>query len=182
MTDWNAVKAQVWTAPWDRLQQAGLVAHADAILAHPGRFRAHVERFVETLRGVRGALDRLRRGGLDPVQLTALDTRYAVLVAGLLAEPGDDRVEGAPLLAVAGVTVGLLGIAWAVVAYQYAAHLREQTALAERELAARVQASEQGRTLQPSTLPAAPDARLGWALLGGLALGAAVLAWRGRPA
>jgi hypothetical protein len=78
--------------------------------------------------------------------------------------------------------VGVAAIAWAIAAYQYAVHLREQTALVERELQARVEASEQGRTLQPSTLPEQANAKLGWLMLGGLALAAGALAWRGRPA
>ncbi|MCB9743934.1 MAG: hypothetical protein H6740_15145, partial [Alphaproteobacteria bacterium] len=40
---------------------------------------------------------------------------------------------------------------------EYATNLREQTALAEKELAARVEASREGRLLQPSTLPAPPE-------------------------
>jgi hypothetical protein len=62
-------------------------------------------------------------------------------------------------------------------------NLREQTALAERELDARVAASRDGRVLQPSTLPPPPPppgaggSNLGLWVLGGLAVvtGAVVL-------
>ena len=53
--------------------------------------------------------------------------------------------------------MGAVGVAWALAAYEYAVNLREQTALAERELDARVTASREGRALQPTTLPAQPS-------------------------
>lgn len=181
MSDWTVVRQRVWTAAWQRLQQAGLVAYADQILAQPARFRAHVERFIAELRQVRTTLDHIRQLGVPDPRIGPLETRYAVLVAGLHAD-AEDRVEGPPLLVVAGIAVGVAAIAWAIAAYQYAVHLREQTALVERELQARVEASEQGRTLQPSTLPKQSNAKLGWLMLGGLALAAGALAWRRRPA
>ena len=57
------------------------------------------------------------------------------------------------MLIVVGVIVGLAAIAWAVAAYQYAVNLREQTALTEKELDARILASREGRQLPATTLP-----------------------------
>jgi hypothetical protein len=84
---------------------------------------------------------------------------------------------------VLGMLVAIAGIIFAVASYEYCVELREQTALQDRDLTERVRASEQGRTLQPSTLPAPnpppslPDPRP-W-VVGGLALlaGAAGVAW-----
>jgi hypothetical protein len=78
------------------------------------------------------------------------------------------------------VAIGVVAIAFAIVAYQYAVNLREQTALADRELTARIEASQAGRVLPPSTLPPPPspveDAKgVGMWLLGGLALAAGAL-------
>ncbi|MCA9488682.1 MAG: hypothetical protein KC621_02125, partial [Myxococcales bacterium] len=111
-----------------------------------------------------------------------LEERYRVLAGGLAAPPA--AVEGPPvLLVVAGVGLGLGAIAWSVAAYQYAVHLREHTALLEKELVARVEASREGRALQPSTVVTTDRGRvIGWVLLGGLALGAVGLVWRGRTA
>ena len=86
------------------------------------------------------------------------------------------------VLIVGGLAVGVAGTAWAVSAYEYATNLREQTALADRELSERVAASREGRTLQATTLPEQPDpiadatGGMGKLLLGGLALGAVALA------
>lgn len=172
---------RVWTAAWRRLQEAGVVAYAEAIRAQPARFRARVERFVAALKQARSSLDHIRQLGVPDARVGPLETRYAVLLAGLLADREDERFEGPPLLVVAGIGVGVVAIAWAIAAYQYAVHLREHTALLEKELVARVEASRDGRTLQPSTVDAPEKARrVGWLLLGGLAVGALGLAWRGR--
>lgn len=172
---------RVWTAAWRRLQEAGVVAYAEAIRAQPSRFRAHVERFVAALKQARTSLDHIRQLGVPDARVGLLETRYAVLLAGLLSDRGDERFEGPPLLVVAGIGVGVVAIAWAIAAYQYAVHLREHTALLEKELVARVEASREGRTLPPSTVESPSTARnVGWLLLGGLAVGALGLAWRGR--
>jgi hypothetical protein len=92
-------------------------------------------------------------------------------------------VAQAPADQIGGLALGAAAIAWAVSAYEYAVNLREQTALAERELDARVAASRDGRVLQPSTLPPPPPppggaaSNMGLWVLGGLAVvtGAVVL-------
>jgi hypothetical protein len=116
----------------------------------------------------------------------ALELRYHDLAAGFYsdAQPATQPSTGiAPIIIVAGIALGVAACAWAVAAYEYAVNLREQTALADRELVARVKASEQGRTLQPTTLPepaseqAKKDAKgIGALLVGGLVLAAAAAA------
>lgn len=169
------------TTPGSGSGTQGVTAYARAIESQPERFREPVERFVRELTAVRRALEHLRQLGVEDPRIAPAEQRYRVLVAGLTeARP---QIEGPPLLAVAGVGLGLVGIAWAVAAYQYAVHLREHTALLEKELVARVEASREGRALQPSTVVTTDRGRvIGWVLLGGLALGAVGLVWRGRTA
>ena len=164
-------------AEWTRLYELGVAAYQDGILAGPERFRARVEAFVRVLQEVRERLQRIRALGVEDVRITALERRYRVLAGGLRSAP--EAFEGAPvLLVVAGVGLGLGGIAWAVAAYQYAVHLREQTALLEKELTARVEASREGRTLPPSSLVS----RSSWPLVavGAAMAGVVVWAWRGQ--
>ncbi len=107
-----------------------------------------------------------------------LRQRYLDLSAGFWADSqrmDDTAMAGAPIAVVAGVGVGVIAFAWAVATYAQATNLREQTALADKELDARVEASREGRTLPPSTLPAPQDdGGLGWGWLvgGGLATAA----------
>jgi hypothetical protein len=156
---WTDVRERVWTAAWGRLQAAGIAAYGEAILAQPERFRVRVEAFVDALRRARAGLDRVRTLDVQDPRIAALELRYAVLVVGVMADAqsasDDDEFEGPPVaLVVGGMVIGLAGIAWAVAAYEYAVHLREQTALLEKELVARVEASREGRALPPSTLSA----------------------------
>ena len=185
MTARTDVRERVWTAAWARLQAAGIAAYGETIAAQPERFRVRVEAFVDALRRARAGLDRVRALGVQDPRIAELELRSAVLVAGVMADAqsasdSDDEFEGAPILVVGGMVLGIAGIAWAVAAYEYAVHLREQTALLEKELVARVEASREGRTLPPSTLSGTRT--IGWALLGVLALGAVALAWRGGEA
>ena len=162
---------------WKRLYNLGVAAYQEGILAAPERFRARVEAFVRELGTARQSLQRIRALGVQDARIDALEKRYQVLASGLRGTP--DAFEGPPvLLVVAGVGLGLGAIAWAVAAYQYAVHLREQTALLEKELVARVQASREGRTLAPSTL-AKPSS---WPLFAVGAAMAGVVAWAWRSA
>lgn len=93
-----------------------------------------------------------------------MELRYNQLAAGFYADSvpaaqagtGVPVVGVAPIVVVAGIAIGVVAIAWAIVAYEYAVNLREQTALADREFVARVEASQAGRVLPPSTLPPPP--------------------------
>ena len=82
------------------------------------------------------------------------------------------------IVMIAVVALSAAGVAWAIAAYEYAAGLRDETALMATELEARVQAMKDGKTLPPSTL-AAPErtdrrsAPLGLVLVGLGVLGGA---------
>ena len=115
-------------------------------------------------------------------QYQEMDKRYHELAAGFYSDalPASTTTVGfVPILIIAGLAAGVAGCAWAVAAYEYAVNLREQTALADKELTERVAASKEGRTLQATTLPTQPDpladatGGMGKLLIGGLALGAA---------
>ena len=113
----------------------------------------------------------------DRARYGRLLNRYQDLAAGIYADakPVSDQVGIAPIVIVAGLVLGLAAIAWGVAANKYASNLREQTALADRELTARIEASQQGRTLPPSTLPddgKGDGGGFGWLLVGGLAVAA----------
>jgi LysM repeat protein len=157
---WESVR-QGWSAGWQALdaQASGLY---DAIVAAPESYRAKVEGFLAALTTSKQNLAWSRAQPLtaqDRQQLDTLSQRYNDLAAGFLSDVdgGESLQLGAgPLLIVAGVGVGVAAIAWAVASYEHAANLRDQTALFREDLAARVAASEQGRALQPATVPQAP--------------------------
>ena len=191
MTSWADIRAR-WSSTWTSLQERASSAYDSAIRANPTAFRDKVAAFLRLLTESRGSLDRIKAHLAtlkDPALQTradALESRYATLAAGVFADARRvDTVGVAPIVVggviVAGMFVGIAGIAWAVAAYQYAVNLRENTALLEKELAARVEASRAGRALQPSSIPPQPspvaEARsLGVILLGGLTLAAAAIA------
>lgn len=189
---WAETKAS-WSTGWRELQRAALQKWEAAIQRRPEDFRPQVQATIEELKAARAHLDHMKP--LLPKSLeteedqrvfqnfSRMSVRYYELAAGVYADaqPANQAQVGAPpLLVVAGVALGVAAIAWSVAAYQYAKNLREQTALADRELSARIDASREGRTLQPTTLPEPPKSSgggMGWLLVGGLALaaGAAVV-------
>jgi hypothetical protein len=191
MSTWERIKA-AWSQGWQALERRALELHRSAIQKEPRAFAPKVEAYARELRQARVHLDRMRPMLPSPARAPedqrivekhrALEARYHELAAGLYADTKPAEGIGVvPLVVVAGLAVGVAGIAWSVAAYEYAVNLREQTALAEKELAARVDASRAGRTLQTSTLPAPPDSGpkrggLGWLLVGGLVLASGAIA------
>ena len=190
MTSWTDVKAS-WSSGWKALQESALDKWGSAIRRNPEDFRPKVEATINELAAARAHLDHMKP--LLPKQVktaedqravadfSRLSARYYDLAAGIYADaqPAAAQVGIAPLLVVAGIVLGLAAIAWAVTAHEYAANLGEQTALADRELTARVEASRQGRELQPSTLaePEKPKGgAVGWLLVGGLVAAAGAVA------
>lgn len=183
---WSDVKAG-WSSGWKALSDQASQIYAKAVEVDPTGTLKKVEAFVAALSDSRAALDRMKAKLPNPpiteadraavAQYEALDKRYHELAAGFYddAKPASTASStpsgtGAPsnavsptmgaapaMLIVGGLAVGAVGVAWAVAAYEYAVNLREQTSLAERELDARVEASRQGRALQPTTLPPQPD-------------------------
>ncbi|MCB9765632.1 MAG: hypothetical protein H6739_38010 [Alphaproteobacteria bacterium] len=191
MPTWTELKAG-WTQGWQALEAQARQAYDAAIRATPSAFQDRVAAFVAVLHSARGDLDLSRAlvAKLPPgpeqagevQRLQRLEERYHTLAAGLYSDATvahQPAMGVAPVLVVGGLAIGVAGTAWAVAAYEYAANLREQTALATEELSARVEASREGRPLQPSTLPAPPPPTPGggWApyALGGAALLGAVL-------
>ena len=192
MPTWSQVKA-AWSAGWKALSDEGTRLYEAAIRADPTGYLAKVQAFLSELSQSRASLDRMKAKLPNPAttpedqalvaKVTALEKRYQDLAAGFYADtqPASTGMGVAPVLVVGGLVVGVAGVAWAVAAYEYAVNLREQTALAEKELDARVEASRQGRELPPSTIPPQPDPvktakGVGGLLLGGLALAAAAIA------
>ncbi|MCB9759109.1 MAG: hypothetical protein H6739_04655 [Alphaproteobacteria bacterium] len=185
MSLWQQVKAG-WSEGWSALEAQGQQLYAAAIQADPSAYSATVQGFIEALTGARGHLDR-QRDALAQLpegperqaavaRYQAQEERYHTLAAGLYSDaaPASEAMGLVPVLVVGGLALGIAGTAWAVAAYEYAVNLREQTALADRELTARVQASQEGRTLQPTTLPQPPEDVGGGGLMllaGALALG-----------
>ncbi|MCB9686023.1 MAG: hypothetical protein H6738_24495 [Alphaproteobacteria bacterium] len=191
MASWTDLKSS-WSSAWTGLQQRASSAYQAAIQANPGQFRDKVASFLSLLSESRASLDRTRellKQVNDPALASKagdLESRYATLASGVYADAQPaDTVGVAPVIVggivVAGIIVSVAGVAWAVAAYEYAVNLREHTSLLEKELQARVDASKEGRVLQPSSVPPVPnpvaDAKsTGLWVLGGLAVTAAAIA------
>lgn len=183
MTTWTDIKRH-WDAGWVDLHRRALATYQAAIETDPRRFAEPVAAFISQLNAARVHLDRIRAyvAELDDKGATEawkkLELRWRDLAAGLYADarPASEGMGAVPVvvLVVGGLVVGVAAIAWAVAAYQYAVNLREQTELADRELAARIEASREGRQLSPSTLPPPPPdpvkaaKGIGMLLVGGL--------------
>ena len=194
MPSWTDIE-NGWSDGWKALKGESLRMYQSAIEANPAAFAEKVKVFVAELLQARANLDSIRSKLPSPpsnaeehalfAKYATLEKRYHDLAAGFYSDvkPSTDNVGALPVLIIAGVVIGVAAIAWAVAAWEYCVNLREQTALADKELVARVEASEQGRTLQPTTLPepaseqAKKDAGgIGALLLSGLVLAAGAVA------
>ena len=205
MASWTGIK-QRWSAGWKAMHAAALKQFGGAIKADPQKFKPHVETTLADLEAARSHLVRIKANVLRlpdaeskrkyMAVFNAGWKRYHELAAGLYADAEGARqpqVSGViiPLLVVAGIAFGIAAIAWAVASREHAKNLREQTALADKELTARVDASKEGRVLQETTLPEQPaeasllpvtpstvvsKSKTGLALVGVMALVAAGLA------
>lgn len=192
MPTWTQIKA-AWSAGWSALQAESMKLYEAAIRADPTGYLATVEAFLSELGQARTNLDAIKAKLPNPpvtpedhalqAKYKALEVRYHDLAAGFYADaqPATEGMGIAPVLVVGGLVVGVAAIAWAVAAYEYTVNLREQTAVADKELDARIEAGRQGRTLQPTTVPPPPDPvkqaqGVGWLLVGGLALAAGAIA------
>ena len=194
VSSWADIQA-AWSDGWRALSARAAATYAAAVRADPTGTTARINGFTTALTGARASLDRIRlRVPAPPLteadrQLAAryqdLERRWHDLAAGFFADatpvPSPPTLGVAPMLVVGGLAITAVGLAWAFAAYEYAANLKDQTALAERELDARVAAAQAGQILPPSTLPAplptpADGFRsVGLWLLGGLAVAAGAL-------
>lgn len=184
---WSDIKA-AWSSGWQALSDQAVRLYASAIASNPAAYVDKVTAFQAELATSRATLDRIRTKLPNPAvtpedraivaTYEAMERRWHDLAAGLYADatPANTPAVGiAPILVVGGIALTVVGIAWAIAAYEYAVNLREQTGLAEKELDARVAASRDGRLLQPNTLPPPPPpladaSNMGLWLLGGLAV------------
>lgn len=158
----------------------------EAVAAKPSSFEAKVRAFLTLLRECKVNLERIA------AQLPALPKNdaakalirryqdmkalYDALVAGIaLNATGDLELGVVPVVVVGTVALSAAGVAWAIAAYEYAAGLRDETALMATELEARVQAMKDGKTLPPSTLAAPEKTDSGGAPLGLVLVGLGVL-------
>jgi len=193
--DWETIRRHwdrirdTWSERWRTLQAFALRQFGPAIRQDPEGQRDRVRRFWAVLDESRQTLDLVRNLVVEvPAwqdRADELEERYRALAAGLFAEarpvPTGASVGAGPLVGVvvAGVVIGVAGIAWAIAAYEDAVSLREQTRFLQEELVARLQMAREGRRLAPSVLQppatAASHSSIGWWLFGGLALGAAAL-------
>ena len=197
---WDDVK-YAWDDGWKALEAEALKVYKAALEADPRPYIPSINAFLAALDGASADLRALQASitllpdgerGEWMRRHRDLQAQWTDLAAGFWADARPLPVEGpsiatahlgfAPLFVVAGFVIGISGGAWAVAAREYALNLQAQTALARRELDARVEASKQGRQLQPSTLPivpaspAPPDpAQVGWWLMSGLGLAAGIL-------
>lgn len=196
---WEQIKSE-WSSGWAALEAQALATYEVAIEADPEAFRAKLVDVLGLLEESRSNLDRmkaalkaeLRAGKKVPAsaiqRLKKLEQRYNDLAAGVYADtqPATNQVGSLVVgLIVAGVVFGVAAIAFGIAAYQYCANLRDQTALAEKELDERVQAARDGvviptqplTTPPPAPVPSQGAASLG-KVVGGLALVAAAgVAW-----
>jgi hypothetical protein len=189
VADWTTIKA-AWDQGWKALNDQAVKAYGAAIEADPTQFLAKIQEFMAALEASRVNIASFRARLPEQPRTEAerkliaihdkLNRRYHDLAAGFWsdAEPAREGTGIAPVIIVGGIVLGVAAIAWAVAAWEYAVNLREETALADRELAARVEASKQGRTLQPTTLPepASEQAKKSAKGVGALVLGGLVLA------
>ena len=167
---WDTLKAR-FGAEIVRTYRATLGRLGAAIQARPDAFEAKVTGFFALLAACKANLDQIQARLPNPPRTAAeaqdvaryaeMRSLYDALVVGIAQNAVQvPRVGVAPAAVVVVGAVGLsaAGVAWAVAAWEYAASLRDQTAFMAQELEARVQASQRGTQLQPTTAtpPSAP--------------------------
>lgn len=198
MATWEEIKAS-WDQSWQALYDDAMRELAPLLQADVSSYLKRIEGAINALFYARGGLDRaqaklgqLGDGPEDVVlreRYEILEHRYNIVAAGIYTDATRQQPQtgAVPLIAIAGLLLGVAACAWAVAAWEYFANLRDQTKLLNSDLDARVYAMKNNTTLPGSSLPqlpgTAPDKRpedetsmLGWLLLGGLALTAAALA------
>ena len=216
MASWTEIKER-WSSGWKDLHRVALQKWGNAIHRNPEAFRPAVTATLTDLQAARVHLQRIAAVLPRIADTTAraksaqafavMMKRYQELAAGVYADAeqaerekkaqqqGQAQVSGfiVPLLIIGGIVLGVAAIAWAIASREHAKNLRDQTALADHELTARVEASKEGRVLQETTLPEQPQSapllsatapaggggtagKVGLALVGVLALVAAGVA------
>ncbi len=172
-TAWERVWAGA-AKTWREYATAAQEQYAAFVKDKPDEARAKAEATIAELRTVEAALKRI--APLLPAppytkpadraraeDYAKLQNRYEVLAARIYsdAQPEGQAAVGfvfVPVLVVlagAGfkLALGMGAATFAVAAFNHAKNLREQTALYEHDLTARVEAAKGGYQLQPSTVP-----------------------------
>ncbi|TNE90360.1 MAG: hypothetical protein EP330_08575 [Deltaproteobacteria bacterium] len=184
---WSAIRAS-WPESWKSALRSGLGRYTESIEEEPERFEARVERWMEVHRKTRAVLQQLppliallpaaEQAGHQSRLLNLL-AEHQALAAGIVADDEDITVDiaGPPLLVVAGIAVGVVAIAWAIVSYTHASALLTRAETERRELEARIALHDRGAAPLPgSTLPvpASSPESSSWGawVAGGLALAA----------
>lgn len=157
---WNAFAAEA-----ERRYSADIVANWDKYRA---RVTAVVDAIMEAHRSIEAlgpAIDRYEAaGGTHGAEyrtnLAAMTSRWNTLAAGVLdgaqkRAPDGTSVPamGASPYVVGVVALALMGVAFAIAAYEYAMSLRDTAGMQLAEVNARREAMEKGKVLQPSTAP-----------------------------
>lgn len=165
--DFAEIRAS-WTDAWAAFAEAAH-AKADEIAQDFGRYAASVGQVVTWLRETGPTLkllgeqvaeyERLKgpHANIYRANYEALARMYNNLVAGVFenAQVAIPRVQlGVAWFVVAGVTLSILGVCFAVAAYPYAKSLYEQAKAQSTEIKGRIEAMRTGKVLQQSTYQA----------------------------
>ena len=168
---WDEIKAE-WSAGWTALEAQAIATYEVAITADPEQYRAHLIEVLGMLEASRASLDRMKAELKAEIQagrpmpggalktLKGLEQRYNDLAAGVYGGATGAQQVGSVGLIIGGVLFAVAAIAFGLAAYQYCANLRDQTALAEKELDERVKAARDGVVIPAAPLttpPAAPE-------------------------
>lgn len=171
---WETIKSD-WSEGWSALEAQGVELYEAAITADPEQFRAKLIEVLGLLDASRASLDRMKATLRAEIQagrqlpagslakMKAMETRYNDLAAGIYSDTAasPQQVGSVALgLVIAGVIFGIAAIAFGIASYQYCSNLRDQTALAEKELEERVKAARDGVFIPTTPLtqpPAAPQ-------------------------
>ncbi len=175
---------------YQQITNAASAALADVQARGGEAYRAQVEGFLANLTATRADLDtwylRIKAMPQGPEReaeakkWAALVSQYSDLAKGFYQDTQQLLGVAPAVLIVGSVAVGLAAVAWAIVAYQHAASLRDQVALQKADLEARVQAAQEGYRLQRPTTPT-PGMGPGGAIALGIGLSAlGLLAYQNR--
>lgn len=199
MATWEEVKA-AWGQSWTALYDDAMRDLVPLLQADVSSYIGRIEGAVNGLLNARAGLDRARSKlnllGDTPEDAVLreryeiMEHRYTIVAAGIYtdATPQTAQLGVVPLVAIAGLLLGVAACAWAIAAWEYFANLRDQTKLLNDDLDARVWAMKNNAKLPETSLQQLPGGTtpnkppgdegslLGWLLLGGLALTAAALA------
>lgn len=160
---WDELRA-TFTSTIASAYEATLGRLSAAIRATPAAFEAKVTGFFALLAECKANLDRIRarlpsvprdqaEAGLV-ARYAEMKSLYDALVLGIsqnATQVPQVGIAPAVVLVVGAVGLSVAGVAWAVAAWEYAASLRDQTGFMAKELEARVDASQRGTQLQPTT-------------------------------